>query len=188
MNLLRTLFLTISVFYVSQLSAQFEKGRIQFGADVFTYLEIGDGFPFHYKRVVPEVSYFLFDNLSLGLSGFYKYTITDSRYPVEGRDYSLGLISRYYFMQRGSFSLFGECYLGFGERIAISNYYDHLNFHFSELKAGLGLGMIYHIIPNAALSFSIRNNRLFVFSDDGFRRRGEADFLLGLKINLATSK
>ncbi|MEL7534751.1 MAG: hypothetical protein AAFN10_25820, partial [Bacteroidota bacterium] len=66
-----------------------EKGRIQFGADVVSYLEIGVGFPFKYKRVMPEVSYFLFDNLSLGLSGFYKYSITDSRYPVEGREYSL---------------------------------------------------------------------------------------------------
>ncbi|MEM6345739.1 MAG: hypothetical protein AAF927_17735 [Bacteroidota bacterium] len=138
---------------------------------------------------MPEVSYFLFDNLSFGLAGYYKYSVAGTDlYPVEGREYSLGLISRYYFLQRGSFSLFAENYLGYGERKAISNYFDHLNFHFSELKAGLGMGMIYHVIPNVALSFSIWNNRLFVFSDDGFRRRGEGDFQLGLKINLRSSR
>ncbi len=189
MKLLRTLILTITLLYVGDLAAQLEKGRIQLGAEVSTELEIGVGFPFKYRRLMPEVSYFLVDNFSLGLSGYYKYTLTGTDiYPIEGREYSLGLISRYYFLQRGSFSLFAESNLEYGERKAISNYFDHLNFHFSEIKAGLGMGMIYHIIPNVALSLSIRNNRVFMFSDDGFRRRGEGDYRLGLKINLRTAR
>ncbi|MEM6345738.1 MAG: hypothetical protein AAF927_17730 [Bacteroidota bacterium] len=44
MKLVRTLILTITLLYVGDLVAQLEKGRIQFGAELATRLEIGDGF------------------------------------------------------------------------------------------------------------------------------------------------
>ena len=82
MNLCRLLLLTVSFFYMSELSAQFKKGDIQLGADAIPELEGGDGFPIKSWQIMPEASYFLFDNASFGLSGFYsslENNFTDSK-------------------------------------------------------------------------------------------------------------
>ncbi|MCI4671795.1 MAG: outer membrane beta-barrel protein [Bacteroidia bacterium] len=180
MNVFRTLILLISFFYVCELSAQLKKGTIQIGADAITNLDVSDGFSLKNWRVMPEASYFLFDNVSFGISGQYR-NIRGLFSDWTQKIYDVGLLSRYYFYQRGRFALNLENYLGGGERISTADSGDELA-RTSVFRLGFGAGMTYQVIPNAALSFSYRLNREKLTSVD--LNDFSSGFRFGLRINI----
>lgn len=191
MNFFKLTFLTLSFFYASKLSAQLEKGNIQLGAEGVADFIIGDRFPVQNWRLMPEASYFLLDKLSLGLSGLYReYSANDfgSGNTFHSKTYNVGLLSRYYLYQKDAFSFYVENYMGLGENIGNSEIQEEFNFRTGIFRLGIGAGISYHFIPNAALNLSYRYNRDFVLNDANEINRPSGDFRLGLKVNFTASK
>lgn len=191
MNFFRCTLLALSFFYLTELSAQLEKGNVQLGTEGAADFVIGDEFPIQNWRVMPEASYFLFDNISLGLSGLYReFSANDfgSGPTFDSKSYNIGLISRYYFYQHDAFSFYAENYMGLGENIGKSDIQEEFNFRTGIFKLGIGAGVSYHFIPNAAFNFSYRYNRDFVLNADNETGITSGDFRLGLKVNFNASK
>lgn len=186
MNSLRLVVLMLSLLFIGKLSAQFEKGTLQIGGDVTSDMSIWELSAINW-RIEPEVSYFFQDNFSLGISGQF-YNRFNSFQDFNSRFYNLGLLSRYYFYQKGPLALNGEAYMGGGERILSSESKEYFNRRSGTMILGMGVGVSYHIHPNIALTSSYRISQNVFMFEDRIRVATTGGLRFGLRANLNRRK
>lgn len=184
MKLVYAFLFTSLLFSVNTLHAQFKKGTIQLGLDGASKLVVGDRFALEDWIFMPEGSYFILDNLSIGLSGFRSRATGGSS---ELKKYNIGLLSRYHFYRKGSFSMNIENYLGMGEVIASSEVVESYNFRTSLFRVGVGIGINYYVHSNVAFAFGVRGNRDFL-GDDFISGPDPVDFRFGVRVNFNSSE